>query len=247
LGEFLGFEAGAFNTVASSGQPSKFELAQGGTLFLEEIETLPLETQAALQRVIEMEDVIRLGGNRVIPVDARIIVSTTRSMDELLELDSFRHDLLLRLSSFVITMEPLRKRAEDIPLLVEHLLDKLTIQLNRPLKVSSAALQALTEYPWPGNIREVEAVMERAALLFEGPQIELENLPPAVTQRSALIKGKSLVQPVQTLVDAEKSAIVIATQAAQGNLTKAAQSLGISRTTLWRKIKELGISIENQS
>ena len=89
--------------------------------------------------------------------------------------------------------------------------------------------------------------MERAALLFEGPQIELENLSPAVTQRSALIKGKSLVQPVQTLVDAEKSAIVIATQAAQGNLTKAAQSLGISRTTLWRKIKELGISIENQS
>ena len=244
LGEFLGFEAGAFNTGASLGQPSKFELAQGGTLFLEEIETLPLETQAAIQRVIEMGDVIRLGGNRVIPVDMRIIASTTRSMDDLLELDSFRHDLLLRLSSFVITMEPLRKRAEDIPLLVEHLLDKLTIQLNRPLKVSSEALQALTEYPWPGNIREVEAVMERAALLFEGPQIELENLPHAVAQRSALIKGKPLVQPIQTLVEAERSAILTATQAANGNLTKAAQSLRISRTTLWRKMKELGISME---
>src|SRR4030095_7969698 len=146
-------------------QPSKFELAQGGTLFLEEIDTLPAQTQAALQRVIEMGDVIRLGGNRVIPVDARIIVSTIRSMDELVELDSFRHDLLLRLSSFVITMEPLRKRSEDIPLLVEHLLDKLTIQLSRPLKVSPEALQALTEYPWPGNIREVETAMEREALL----------------------------------------------------------------------------------
>ena len=247
LGEFLGFEAGAFNTGASLGQPSKFELAQGGTLFLEEIETLSLETQAALQRVIEMGDVIRLGGNRVIPVDARIIASTTRSMDELLEVDAFRHDLLLRLSSFVITMEPLRKRAEDIPLLVEHLLDKLTIQLNRPLKVSSAALQALAEYPWPGNIREVEAVMERAALLYEGPQIELENLPHAVAQRSALIKGKPLVQPIQTLEEAERSAILTATHAANGNLTKAAQSLGISRTTLWRKIKELEISIESQS
>ena len=243
LGEFLGFEAGAFNTAASSGQPSKFELAQGGTLFLEEIETLPLETQAALQRVIEMGDVIRLGGNRVIPVDARIIVSTTRSMDELLEQDSFRHDLLLRLSSFVITMEPLRKRAEDIPLLVEHLLDKLTVQLSRPLKVSPQALQALVEYPWPGNIREVEAVMERAALLFEGPQIELEHLPPAIAKRSVIIKGKTLVQPIQTLSEAEKSAILTATQAAQGNLTKAAQSLGISRTTLWRKMKELGISV----
>jgi len=246
LGEFLGFEAGAFNTSASSGQPSKFELAQGGTLFLEEIETLPLETQAAFQRVVEMGDVIRLGGNRVIPVDARIIVSTIRSMDELLELDSFRHDLLLRLSSFVITMEPLRKRAEDIPLLVEHLLDKLTIQLGRSLKISPEALQALTEYPWPGNIREIETVLERAALLFEGPQIGLDSLPPAIVKRSALVKGKSLVQPIQTLVEVEKSAILTATQAAQGNLTKAAQSLGISRTTLWRKMKELGISNEDQ-
>jgi transcriptional regulator of acetoin/glycerol metabolism len=246
LGEFLGFEAGAFNSGPSSGQPSKFELAQGGTLFLEEIETLPLETQAALQRVIEMGDVIRLGGNRVIPVDARIIVSTTRSMDELLELDSFRHDLLLRLSSFVITMEPLRKRAEDIPLLVEHLLDKLTIQLSRPLKISPEALQALTEYPWPGNIREIETVLERAALLFEGPQIGLDSLPPAIVKRSALIRGKSVTQPIQTLVEAEKSAILTAIQAAQGNLTKAAQSLGISRTTLWRKMKEIGISTEDQ-
>lgn len=245
LGEFLGFEAGAFNTGASLGQPSKFELAQGGTLFLEEIETLPLETQAALQRVIEMGDVIRLGGNRVIPVDVRIIVSTTHSMDELLAQDSFRHDLLLRLSSFVITMEPLRQRAEDIPLLVEHLLDKLTVQLGRPLKVSGEALAALTAYPWPGNIREIETVMERAALLFEGPQIELNNLPPAIARRSALIKGKAVVQAIQTLEEAEKSAIVAATQAVNGNLTKAAQTLGISRTTLWRKMKELGISTDN--
>src|SRR5258706_455154 len=128
LGEFLGFEAGAFNTGASSGQPSKFELAQGGTLFLEEIET----------------------------------------------------------------------------------------------------------------------VLERAALLFEGPQIGLDSLPPAIVKRSALVKGKSLVQPIQTLAEVEKSAILTATQAAQGNLTKAAQSLGISRTTLWRKMKELGISNEDQ-
>jgi transcriptional activator for dhaKLM operon len=247
LGEFLGFEAGAFNTAASLGQPSKFELAQGGTLFLEEIESLPLETQAALQRVIEMGDVIRLGGNRVIPIDVRIIASTTRNIDELLEVDSFRHDLLLRLSSFLITMEPLRDRAEDIPLLVEHLLDKLTVQLGRPLKVSAEALQALMEYPWPGNIREIETIMERAVLLFEGPQIELNHFPPAIAKRSALFKGKSVAQPIQSLVEAEKSAIITAMQAANGHLAKAAQSLGISRTTLWRKMKELGISIENGS
>ena len=243
LGEFLGFEAGAFNSGPSSGQPSKFELAQGGTLFLEEIEALPLETQAALQRVIEMGDVIRLGGNRVIPVDTRIIASTTRTIDELLEQDSFRQYLLLRLSSFVITMEPLRKRSEDIPVLVEHLLDKLTIQINRTLKISPETLRALSEYPWPGNIREIETVLERVALLSEGSQVDIENLPPAIRNRSTLVKGKTLMQPVQTLLEVEKSAIIVASQAANGNLTKAAQTLGISRTTLWRKIKELGISM----
>ena len=245
LGEFLGFEAGAFNSGPSSGQPSKFELAQGGTLFLEEIEALPLETQAALQRVIEMEDVIRLGGNRVIPIDARIIASTIRSMDELLEQHSFRHDLLLRLSSFVITMEPLRERPEDIPLLVEHLLDKLTIQLNRTLKISPRALEVLCEYPWPGNVREIETVMERATILLEGSQIEVEHLPPALRKQSVLVKGKTLVQPIQTLTESDKSAILAAGQAARGNLTRTAQSLGISRTTLWRKMKELGISADD--
>ena len=177
-GEFLGFEAGAFNSGPSTGQPSKFELAHGGTLFLEEIESLPLETQAALQRVIEMGDVIRLGGTRVIPADARIIASTTRTMEELLEQDSFRHDLLLRLSSFLITLEPLRKRPEDIPLLVERLLDKLVIQLNRPLKISQQALNALCAYPWPGNARELETIMERAAIQCECGQLELEHFPP---------------------------------------------------------------------
>ncbi|HEY2982433.1 MAG TPA: sigma 54-interacting transcriptional regulator [Anaerolineales bacterium] len=247
LGEFLGFEAGAFNSGPSSGQPSKFELAQGGTLFLEEIEALPLETQAALQRVIEMGDVIRLGGNRVIPVEARIIASTTRSMDELLERESFRHDLLLRLSSFVISMEPVRNRSEDVPLLVEHLLDKLTIQLSRAVKISPEALDAMCDYAWPGNIREIETVMERAALLLEGSQIELEHLPPAIGKPSALVKGKTLPQPVRTLLEAEKEAIIAAGEAAHGNLTKAAKSLGISRTTLWRKMKEFKISMDRQS
>lgn len=245
LGEFLGYEAGAFNSGPSTGQPSKFELAHGGTLFLEEIEWLPLETQAALQRVIEMEDVIRLGGTRVIPVDTRIIASTTRSMDELMEQDSFRHDLLLRLSSFLITMEPLRNRPEDIPLLVERLLEKLAIQFNRALKISPDAMTALRQYPWPGNIRELETIMERAAILTEGSQIGIENLPPFIHQRSALMKGKAVVKPVQTLVEAEKAAILAAGQAAHGNLSQTAQMLDIGRTTLWRRMKELGISVEN--
>jgi transcriptional activator for dhaKLM operon len=245
LGEFLGFEAGAFNSGPSTGQPSKFELAHGGTLFLEEIESLPLETQAALQRVIEMGDVIRLGGTRVIPVEARIIASTTRTMEELLEQDHFRQDLLLRLSSFLIHMEPLREHPEDIPLLVERLLEKLTIQLGRALKISPEVLEALCQYPWPGNVRELETIMERAAIQSEGAQIELENLPAAIYQRSVMVKGKQVVQPVQTLLEAEQTAILAAGRAARGNLSQTAQLLGIGRTTLWRRMKELGISFDN--
>ncbi len=245
LGEFLGYEAGAFNTGPSTGQPSKFELANGGTLFLEEIESLSLETQAALQRVIEMGDVIRLGGTRVIPSDVRIIASTTRTMEELLEQDSFRHDLLLRLSSFLITLEPLRNRPEDIPLLVERLLDKLVIQLNRTLKVSRRALDALCTYPWPGNVRELETIMERVAIQCECGQLELEHFPMSIRQNQVLKKGKSTTKPVQTMLEAEKEAIVAACQAAHGNATQTAQLLGIGRTTLWRKLKELQISIES--
>jgi transcriptional activator for dhaKLM operon len=192
-----------------------------------------------------MGDVIRLGGTRVIPVEARIIASTTHSMDQLLEQDSFRHDLLLRLSSFLITMEPLRNRPEDIPLLVERLLEKLAIQFSRTLKISPEALAILCKYPWPGNVRELETIMERAAIQLEGSLIGIENLPPAIHQRSALVKGKKLVKPVQTLVEAEKAAILAAGQAAQGSLSQTAQLLDIGRTTLWRRMKELGISVED--
>jgi transcriptional regulator of acetoin/glycerol metabolism len=244
-GEFLGYEAGAFNSGPSTGQPSKIELAHGGTLFLEEIESLPLETQAALQRVIEMGDVIRLGGTRVIPADARIIASTTRTVEELLEQDSFRHDLLLRLSSFLITLEPLRKRPEDIPVLVERLLDKLVIQLNRPLKISAQALDALCAYPWPGNVRELETIMERAAIQCESGQLELEHFSTSIKQNRVLMKGKSTTKPVQSMVEAEQAAIIAACSAAHGNVTQTAQLLGIGRTTLWRRMKELNISAED--
>jgi transcriptional activator for dhaKLM operon len=245
LGEFLGYEAGAFNSGPTTGQPSKFELAQGGTLFLDEIEALPLEMQAALLRIIEVGDVIRLGGTRVIPVDVRLITSTSVQFERLLAEGSFRADLLLRLSSFVINTLPLRERAEDIPLLIERLLEKLSVQIGQPLKVTTAAKTILSHYPWPGNVRELEAVMERAALLCEGQAIEPEHLPPLVRQRRTITPGKAATEPVRSLAEAEQLAILAAGRAAAGNLTQAAQFLGIGRTTLWRKMKELGISVDD--
>jgi transcriptional activator for dhaKLM operon len=245
LGEFLGYEAGAFNSGPSSGQPSKFELAHGGTLFLEEIEALPLETQAALLRVIELGDVIRLGGTRVIPIDTRIIVSTPCQLDSLIAEGAFRSDLLLRLSSFVINTVPLRERQEDIPMLVDRLLEKLSVQVGQPLAMTAAAKTALCHYPWPGNVRELESVMERAALVCEGQPIAPEHLPMTVRQRRVITAGRPVTEPVRTLAEAEQAAILTAGRAAKGNLTQAAQFLGIGRTTLWRKMKELGITVED--
>ena len=245
LGEFLGFEAGAFNSGPSTGQPSKFELAQGGTLFLEEVEALPLDMQSALLRVIEARDVIRLGGTRVIPVDMRVIASSSADLEARVAEGAFRADLLFRLGSFAITIPPLRDRPEDIHPLIERLLAKLGTQLSKTCTITPAATTTLCAYPWPGNGRELESVLERAVLLCDGQPIQPEHLPDIIRQRRTMIPGKPITEPVRSLSEAEKSAILCAGRAARGNLTQTAQLLGIGRTTLWRKMKELGLSAED--
>ena len=244
LSEFLGHDGNAFGGAAA-GRPSKFELAHGGTLFLEEIESLPLDTQAALLRVIENGDVIRLGGTRVIPVDVRIVAATSTDLEANVAEGSFRSDLRFRLASLTINIVPLRARPEDIPLVIDRVLEKASAQAGHSLALSDAALQALAAYPWPGNIRELESVIERAALLCDGQPISLEQLPDAIRQRRAILPGKGLTQPVQSLVQAERQAIRFACRAAGGNLTEAARLLGIGRTTLWRKLKELEIDTDD--
>lgn len=241
VGELLGFEAGAFN-APSAGQPSKFELANGGTLFLDEIEALSLEAQAALLSVIEMRDIIRLGGARVIPVNVRVIASTTRQLDQLVAEGAFRSDLLLRLSSFVINTVPLRERPEDIPLLIDRLVEHLSAQLRHQLVITPAARAVLATYPWPGNIRELESVLERAAVLCEDQPIQPLHLPAELRQRRSVTRGKPISEPVRSLEEAEQLAIMAAGRAARGNLTQTAQFLGMGRTTLWRKMKALGIT-----
>ncbi len=244
IGEFLGHEAGAFG-VASAGRPSKFELAHGGTLFLDEVESLSLEAQAALLRVVESGEVIRLGGTRVIPVDVRVIASSVSNLETHVAEGTFRSDLMFRLRSFVITIAPLRERPEDIPLLIDRLLERFSAHVGQTLTLTSAARTALCAYPWPGNVRELESAMERAALLCDHRPIELEHLPEAIRQRRAVIPGKALTEPVHSLVEAERLAILSAGRATGGNLSEAARLLGIGRTTLWRKMKELGVLAED--
>jgi transcriptional activator for dhaKLM operon len=244
VSELLGHEADAFGT-ASAGRPSKFELAHGGTLLLDEIESLSLDAQAALLRVIESGEVIRLGGARLIGVDVRVIATSDAQLEAHVSAGTFRSDLLFRLRSFAINVAPLRERREDIPLLLERLLKQLSVQIGHTLTLTPAANAALCAYPWPGNVRELESVMERAALLCEDSAIEAAHLPETIRQRQAKVFGKPLTEPVRSMIEAERLAILSAGRATSGNLTEAARLLGIGRTTLWRKIKEHGIILED--
>ncbi len=240
LGEFLGFEQGAFHTNGSGGQPSKFELAEGGTLFLDQVDALPLEMQTVLVRVIEFAEVIRLGGTRVIPTDVRVMASTEVDLERRLAELTFRRDLYYRLSPIVISIPPLREHPEDIPLMVERLLEKLSRQFGRTIQLAASARERLLHYRYPSNITELESIMERAALHCEGNLIKPEHLPPQVRERRAVSMRSG--EPIRTMNESEHAAILAAGRAAQGNLSATARSLGIGRSTLWRKMKMLGLT-----
>jgi transcriptional regulator with PAS, ATPase and Fis domain len=145
----------------------------------------------------------------------------------------------------VITLIPLRDRPEDIPLVIERLLDKLRIQVGQTLTVTPQAMVILCAYPWPGNVRELESVMERAVVLCDSQPISVEHLPEGIRQRRIIVPGKAQTEPVQSLLEAEKLAILHAGRSTHGNLTQAADLLGIGRTTLWRKMKGLGLTIDD--
>jgi len=240
--EFLGFEPGAFNSGAATGQPSKFELADGGTLFLEEVDTLPLEMQSILARILDSGEVVRLGGKRAIRVDVRVIASTGGNLEERLRAGSFRAGLYQLLNHFSIQLPPLRERTEDIPLLIERSLERLRLQFGRALAVSSQAMAMLCAYPWPGNIAELGSVMELASFNAEGRTIEPEHLPDSLRDEGVRPAAPAFASPVRTIREMERVAIVNALQAARGNHSKAAHSLSISRNTLYRKMKEMGVA-----
>ncbi len=239
ISELLGIEDDPSGRLRGS-RPSKFELAQGGTLYFQDIEYLPLEAQSVLLNVLELGIVQRIRGQRVIQVDVRIIASSTADFDALIAQGSFRADLYYRMSSFLIDVPPLRERPNDIPLVVDRILARLSVQLDRPLKLSPDSNEAIKKYPWRGNVREIESVLTRAAMQT-APGIELNLsrlLPPNPTGLiSPAFQDAGI--PIKSIQDLEREAIQQATRMYHGNLTLMAQSLGISRTTLWRRLKTL--------
>lgn len=236
--EILGQE----QDTTTRGQPSKFELAEGGTLLIDQIENLSLELQAALLHVIETRHVSRLGSALPIPTNVRIIAATTENLEELVTQGSFLPHLYYRFGVFKINVPPLRERVEDIPLLAERFLAQQTARDSRAVWIDDEALRVLERYPWPGNVRELESVLERAISQSRDGIIRPGDLPDTV-RYGRVIHGRSpLPQPVLSVVEAEREAILRAGWACNGRVTEMARMLGIGRATLWRKMKRLDIT-----
>jgi two-component system, NtrC family, response regulator AtoC len=257
--EFFGYERGAF-TGAVGSKPGRFELADGGTLFLDEIAEIPTAMQVKLLRALQESEFERVGGVRSIRVDVRVVAATNRDLQKEIEIQSFREDLFYRLNVVPIALPALRDRREDIPPLVSAFIEKYNKRLNKTVKgISDDALTRLAQYNWPGNIRELENVIERTLLFCEGDLIEGRDLPddqkseagktplpiarlrpetlPAIETGSASMKD--IVR--QATSELERDLIQKALDETGGNVTRAASLLGISRKGLQNKMKEFGL------
>jgi transcriptional regulator with GAF, ATPase, and Fis domain len=233
--ELFGHERGAF-TGAAIQRIGRFEAADGGTLFLDEIGDMPLGLQAKLLRVLQEHEFERLGSNRTHRVDVRVAAATNQDLSSMVAEKEFRMDLYYRLNVFPIAIPPLRKHVDDIPLLVAHFVQKFALRMSKQIsKVPTRAMEALARYPWPGNIRELQNLIERAVILTSGDVLQIPSLP-SVTPIQA--------EPV-TLAEAQRDHILKVLEESNwtvGGRSGAAVRLGIKRTTLIAKMKKLGVS-----
>jgi transcriptional regulator with PAS, ATPase and Fis domain len=240
--ELFGYEKGAFTGAKSSGKPGKFELARHGTVFLDEIGDLPLQMQPKLLRVLEEKEFERIGGTSVIRSDFRLITATNQNLEEMLSERRFREDLYYRLNVIPLHIPPLRERPEDIIPISEHLLKQMSTEASLPdIHISAEAQEALLHYDWPGNIRELSNVLERALSSLEGDTIHVLDLPFYLYRRrkGPQPSGRASLKDAQTR--AEKEAIRYALSAAKNNKARAAKMLGIHRTLLYKKMKKYGL------
>jgi DNA-binding NtrC family response regulator len=231
--ELFGHERGAF-TGAQYRKKGKFEVADGGTVFLDEISDISLKTQTDLLRVLQEKEIVRVGGTQSIKVDFRCIAATNKNLEDLVKAGAFRPDLYYRLKVFAIDLPPLRERREDIPLLADHFVKKFAAAMNRPApKLSAGAVDLLLSYDWPGNVRELENAVERAMVIGREPEIQPADFPFQL-QPSVPAAG-------HTLEEVERAHIQRVLRETEGNLSRAARILDIDRTTLYNKLRRYGL------
>jgi DNA-binding NtrC family response regulator len=237
--ELFGHVRGAF-TGAVRDKAGLFEVAGNGTLFLDEIGEVAPTVQAKLLRALQEREIRRVGGERTIKVNARVVAATNRELKAAVEAGSFREDLYFRLGAFVITVPPLRERREDIPALVNDFVRRAATRVKKDVQtVSAEAMTVLMNYSWPGNVRELEHAIERAVIVARGSSIRIRELPPEVSQRGRQRAGDDTLD----LQAQERATIQRALDRFRGNRREAAQALNISTVTLWRKMKQYGLVV----
>lgn len=245
--ELFGYESGAFTGAQRGGKAGKFELASGGTIFLDEMGDLPLHLQVKLLHVLQHRVVERVGGRRPIPVDVRVIAATNRDLEQMVRDGEFRADLYFRLGVIPLHIPPLRDRPADIPMLMDHILDKHTRRMGRgPRGYSQAVYGLFLRYDWPGNVRELENAVEYAVHMEKGPEIQLSSLPPRLVQEVAP-NGPHARSLKEMLVAYERRILAQMLQR-YGHTVRGkdriAMELGLSRATLYRRLNQLGLSPE---
>ena len=236
--ELFGHEKGAF-TGAHQQRKGRFELADTGTIFLDEVSEMPLNTQVKLLRVLQEGEFERVGGSKTLKVDVRVVAATNQNLEEMVAAGRFRKDLFYRLNVIHLEIPPLRARREDIPLLAQYFLDKFCLENNRPpMGFTPEAMQALQQYLWPGNVRELENVVERAVALCSGASVGSDDLPEELRQQSKV--EDNIVIPVgASLEEIERLVIRQTLRKTGGDKEVTARILGIGLATLYRRLKEM--------
>lgn len=242
--ELFGHEKGAF-TGAERRKEGRFVQADGGSLFLDEVSEMSPSMQVKLLQVLQEREIVRVGGETIVPVDVRLIAATNKDLEELIRDGRFREDLYYRLNVVRLEIPPLRERREDIPLLAQHFLEMFTTKNQKPIKgLTPRALDQLIRYDWPGNVRELMNAMERGVVLARSEYLDEEVLPFAAASQapSGEISTTSAKPPAETTLEqVEKATILQTLEAAGGNKSEAARRLGITRKTLHTKLKQYGV------
>jgi transcriptional regulator with PAS, ATPase and Fis domain len=237
VSELFGYDGGSFTGSKKEGNPGKFELADGGTIFLDEIGDMPLDVQVTLLRVIQEKEVIRIGGSKPKKTDVRIIAATNKNLEEEVLNKTFRRDLFYRLNVLAINMPSLRNRQEDLELLINNILERIISETNKPhLTIDGPAMNLLKSYDWPGNIRELENVLERAANNNENFIISYHDLPLNFPQ------GDIKESPDIPIIERKQMDLIMDTlRETHGNIKQTAEKLGIARNTIYRKMEKYNI------
>ena len=241
--ELFGYVGGAFTGARKEGKAGKFEMAQGGTIFLDEIGDMDMSMQVKLLRVIQEKEVERIGGTKTIALDVRIVAATNQNLEDLIKEGKFRQDLYYRLNVIEIKIAPLRKRKEDIPILVHHLVKKIS---GENLNVTPRVMNILNNYDWPGNVRELQNVMEHAYIMRNGTIIDPYSLPQYMQPKESgeESRAENMSYNLKEMTAILEKDLILEALKKFSNKSKAIEELGISRSSFYEKIKKYGIDVE---